>query len=591
MDSRTAAHVLDRIGGLLDLAGAGRFQARAYRLAADAVLALGEDDLSAKLRDGSLAAVPGVGPATLAVLRELVETGESSMLERLRETVPEGLLEVVRVPGLTSAKVRTIHELLDVRSLDDLEAAIDDGRLASVRGLGPKTIERIRKGISVVRSTRTLVRLPQAAEEAARLAALVQQHPGVSATEIVGDVRRWCEVVGTIAMVAECTDPPERVLHDLTKASGVRESTLLSPTEGELCFVDGTVLHVACTTSHRCAMTVWRMTGSEQHVARLREYAYTIGYRLDGDVLFDALGQPIHIPTEEALYNALGLPWIPPELREGLGEVVAASAGELPALLTNADIRGVLHCHSTYSDGSATIAEMADGARARGWSYIGITDHSAAAFYAGGLSREQVLRQHEEIDRLNAGYGDGFRILKGIECDILADGTLDYSGYDSDDSVLDRFDYVVGSIHSRFSMTEEAMTERVLRAMDDPRLTILAHPTGRLLLGRAGYAIDLEAVIEKAAACGVVLELNADSHRLDLDWRWCRVASTRGVMLAIGPDAHSVRGLDNVWLGVRMARKGWVGAGGVLNAMSVEEVLGMARERRELLVPGPQRSQ
>jgi DNA polymerase (family 10) len=254
--------------------------------------------------------------------------------------------------------------------------------------------------------------------------------------------------------------------------------------------------------------------------------------------------------------------------------VDAALRDAIPSLVEYDDIRGVLHCHSTYSDGTASIAELVEAARRRGWSYLGISDHSESAFYAGGLKREAVLAQHEEIDRINAKL-DGFRVLKGIEADILPDGRIDY-----DESLLERFDYVIGSIHSRFSMNGAQMTERVLAALDDPHLTILGHPTGRLLLTREPYAIDLDAVIEKAGERGVAIELNADPHRLDLDWRHCPAAKRSGAKIEIGPDAHSTNALDNVHIGIGIARKGWLEAGDVLNAMSADDVLEHAARRR-----------
>jgi DNA polymerase (family 10) len=304
--------------------------------------------------------------------------------------------------------------------------------------------------------------------------------------------------------------------------------------------------------------------------ARLAERGFT----LHGDVVRDRAEKRVPVADERALYALAGLAFVPPEMREDIGEVAAASAGPLPELLDLRDIEGVLHCHSTWSDGKATIAEMADAAKARGWSYIGITDHSQAAFYAGGLPRDNVLQQHAEIDALNAADPD-FRILKGIEADILADGSLDY-----DDAMLDRFDYVVGSVHSQFKMDRTTMTNRVLRALDDPHLTVLGHPTGRLLLSREGYAIDMDAVIEKAGVNGVAIELNADPHRLDLDWRLIPRVQAAGVSLEIGPDAHSVKALDNVAIGVMMARKGGVTRSDVLNARSVADVLDFARARR-----------
>jgi len=277
---------------------------------------------------------------------------------------------------------------------------------------------------------------------------------------------------------------------------------------------------------------------------------------------------------EAALFSAAGLSFIEPELRESRGEVQAAATGKLPFLIEESDIQGVLHCHSQYSDGGATIAEMAEASRARGWKYLGISDHSVSAFYAGGLKPDAIRRQHDEIDALNSRTKD-FVVLKGIEADILADGRVDY-----DEHVLDQFDYVIGSIHSRFSMSGPEMTERVLRALDDPHLTILGHPTGRLLLTREPYQLDMSAVIEKAAERDVVLELNADPHRLDLDWTYCHEAKKRGVRIEIGPDAHSTHGLDNVELGIAIARKGWLEKRDVLNCESAAEVVAHARRHR-----------
>jgi DNA polymerase (family 10) len=299
------------------------------------------------------------------------------------------------------------------------------------------------------------------------------------------------------------------------------------------------------------------------------------GFAIREDRLLDAQGKVVADADEETLYRSAGLAWVPPELRENRGEVEAATDGTLPTLITLEDLRGALHCHSNYSDGTTTILQMAQAAQARGWSYLGISDHSQSASYAGGLDRDAVLRQHDEIDRLNQDF-DGFRVLKGIEADILADGTVDYA-----DDLLDRFDYVIGSVHSRFSMGMTQMTERILKAMSDPRLTIVGHPTGRLLLAREPFPIDMDAIMEFAAEQGVALELNCDPHRLDLDWRWLQIARKRGVTIEVGPDAHSPDGLSVLDFGICFARKGWLEAGDVLNTRGANEVLGFARSRRE----------
>jgi DNA polymerase (family 10) len=339
-------------------------------------------------------------------------------------------------------------------------------------------------------------------------------------------------------------------------------------------FVDGTHLDMHCVTKADYPVTLWRATGSAAHVEEMNVLARNRGFEIVGNSLIAKGGKRVDLKDEDAFFAALDLEPIPPEMREGMGEIEAAARRELPALVTFDDIRGALHCHTVYSDGTASIEAMAAAAKERGWDYIGISDHSESAFYAGGLKRDKLLQQHEEIDRLNAEM-KGFRILKGIEADILADGRLDY-----DAQILDSFDYVIGSIHSRFSMDGDAMTKRVLTAFDDPHLTILAHPTGRLLLTREPYAIDIEAVLEKAVQVGVAVELNADPHRFDLDWRYCRQAKELGVTIEIGPDAHSTAALDNVHFGIGMARKAWLEAGEILNARSADNVIAFARKRR-----------
>jgi DNA polymerase (family 10) len=579
MDSRTAAHVLTRIAALVELSGGNAFRARAYEGAAQALRAIDTDDLAPLVSSGVVAELPGIGPATLSVVRELVETGESSYLARLDAEVPQGLLDVLRVQTLGAAKVRQLYEALDVRSLDDLEAVARDGRLAKVKGFGPKGIEKILKGIERLKTTGSTQLLPAALVEGGRIVAALRGYPDVARAELAGSVRRHVEVARDIDVVAGCTTAPERVAVAVASSPGVRRATPHGRGGVRISYVDDTCLDLYCVDDSEFAVAHWRATGSEAHIASALAHAAKLGLRLDGDSLVDAQGRALPIADEHALYAAKGLSYIPPELREGMAEIDAAARGELPKLIEVADIRGVLHCHSKYSDGKASIADMAAAARARGWSYLGITDHSQAAFYAGGLRREAVLAQHAEIDRLNESL-DGFRILKGIEADILADGRLDY-----DDDVLDRFDFVIGSIHSRFSMGQAQMTERVLAALDDPRLTILAHPTGRLLLDREPYAIDIDAVIDKAAETNAALELNADPKRLDLDWRYLHRARQKGVTVEIGPDAHSTRGLDWTALGVGMARKGWLEATDVLNARSADDVLSFARRRRSGMAP------
>jgi DNA polymerase (family 10) len=575
MDSRSAAHVLSQIGALLEVKGEQKFKARAYAGAARSLIALDTNDLAPLLRSGELADIPGIGPATLSVVRELIETGESSYLNELREGIPEGLLELFRVPGLNAAKVQLIHDALGVDTLEDLERVAQNGQLAALPKFGKKTAEKILRGIEILRRNAHLKRFPAAAVEAHLLLANVVKHPDVTHAEVAGSIRRHNEVVAGIDIVAECSADPASVAASFARSPGVRESKTREDSGSvHIRFVDGTHLDMHCVTKADYPVALWRATGNTAHVEELNVLARNRGFEIAGNSLIGNGGKRVDLKDEDAFFSALDLEPIPPEMREGMGEIEAAARHELPNLVTFDDIRGVLHCHSDYSDGTATIEEMAIAAKERGWDYIGISDHSESAFYAGGLKRDRVLQQHEEINRLNARM-NGFRILKGIESDILADGRLDY-----DAKILDSFDYLVGSIHSRFSMDGDAMTKRVLAAMDDPHLTILAHPTGRLLLTREPYAINIEAVLEKAVQVGVAVELNADPHRLDLDWRYCRQAKELGVTIEIGPDAHSTAGLDNVHFGIGMARKAWLEAGEILNTRSAEDVLAFARKRR-----------
>jgi DNA polymerase (family 10) len=572
LDPRSAAHVLSRIAAYLELHGENKFKARAYETAAKALRGFITDDLAAALESGELAAVRGLGPATLAVVRDLVEHGQSRYLEQLRQTTPEGLLDMLDVPGLTPAKIHAIHDALGIETLDELEAAAGDGRLAKLPRYGKKTADRILHGIAM-RRARGHPRLYSLARAAGvRLRLMIEAHPEVARATIAGPLRRHCETVGNLDVVAACRRAPAEVAASFTRIGGVKE-VKGAGSSVEIQFVDGVTLRLHCALERDFGIALFAATGVSEHVAGVAARLFERGYSIGGAGLEQG-GTPVPTPDEATVYRLAGLDYVDPAMREHLGEIDLAARHALPALVADDDLRGVLHCHTMYSDGRQSVAEMAEGAAARGWSYLGISDHSQAAFYAGGLSGQQLEAQLEEIDAYNA-TGRTCRVLKGIEADILADGRLDYSP-----EVLDRLDFVIGSIHARFSMNGPAMTERVLRALDDPHLTILAHPTGRLLLSREPYALDVDAVLEKAAANRVAVEINADPHRMDLDWRYLHRAHELGVTIAIGPDAHSVSQLDYVYGGVGMARKGWLEPRDILNTRDADAVVAFARARR-----------
>ncbi len=571
IDPRSAAHVLARIAAYLELHGENKFKARAYDTAAKALRGFPNDDLAGALESGELAAVRGLGPATLAVVRDLVEHGQSRYLEQLRQTTPEGLLELLDVPGLTPAKIHAIHEALGIETVEDLEAAARDGRLAKLPRYGQKTADRILAGIASMRARGNQRLYYQARYEGERMRAMIEAHPDVVRAVIAGPLRRHCETVGNLDVVAACRGAPAEVAASFTRIGGV-QSVKGGGSSVEILFVDGVTLRLHCALERDFGLALFAATGVTEHVGRVVARLMERGFALGGAGL-EKGGTPIATPDERAVYDMAGLQYVDPAMRENTGEIDLAARHALPNLVTDGDLQGVLHCHTMYSDGRQTVADMAAGAAARGWKYVGISDHSKAAFYAGGLTEQQLATQIEEIDEYNAGE-PAVRVLKGIEADILADGRLDYSP-----ELLGRLDFVIGSIHARFSMNGEAMTNRVLRALDEPHLTILAHPTGRLLLSRDPYALDVDAMLEKAAANQVAVEINADPHRMDLDWRYLHRARELGVTIAIGPDAHSVNQLDYVFGGVGMARKGWLEPKDILNTRGADAVIAFARAR------------
>jgi DNA polymerase (family 10) len=572
MDKKAVAQVLEQIASFLELKGENPFRIRAFRTAARAVAAF-PGDLRQGLDDGSLAAAKGVGPATLQIVSELVASGRASMLEELREQIPPGLVEMLSVSGLGVGKIRQIHEVLGIDSLPELEAAALDGRLSRLPRFGPRTSENILKGIAYLRQASTCRLSHHAGEEAEGLRLALERLPGVSRAIVAGEVRRRSEVVRDLVLVLVAQSGPTELLRQLSQVPGVHEFAGQDDRRLTLRFAGGASAQIVATTPVNAGAVLVQATGSESHLAQLAAHASTKGYTLTGAALWRG-SEFVPTPDEVTFYRALGLEPIPPELREGDGEIAAAAAGRLPRLLERDDVKGFLHCHTRYSDGSTTVEELALACREAGYSYVGITDHSQAAAYAGGLRGDDLARQADEIDEVNSRLS-GIRVLKGIEADILQDGRIDY-----DEPTLERLDFVIASIHSRFNLGEREMTARMLAAMDNPSLTIIGHPTGRLLLSRDPYPIDLDAVIGKAAATGVALEINADPHRLDLDWRIVRRARAGGVTISIGADAHSVAGIGNVEYGVGVARKAWLGPDEMLNARPLEQFLAFAQARR-----------
>jgi DNA polymerase (family X) len=571
MDKRTAAYALEQIASFMELKGENTFRVRAFVTAARVLRGL-PGELGPALEDGSLGAARGIGPATLQIVSELVKTGRSSLLEELREQIPAGLVEMLSISGLGVAKIRQIHETLGIDSLPELEAAARDGRLSRLPRFGPKTAENLLKSIAFLRQTSGLRLSHHAVEEAHAFRQDLERIPGVHQVVVAGEVRRCCELVRDIVLVLVAAVPPEEVFKRLRSLPGVNEFSGQDERRVTLRFAGGSSAQIVVTTPVNAGAVLVQATGSPEHLAQLATRARESGFALDGAALWKG---STFVPTadEAAFYHQLGMATIPPELREGMGEIEAAVRNQLPRLVEREDLKGLLHCHTNYSDGTSTVEQLALACRAAGYSYVGITDHSMSAAYAGGLSPDDLARQGDEIDEVNSRL-TGIRVLKGIEADILADGRVDY-----DEAVLNKLDFVIASIHSRFNMNQAEMTRRMLIAMDNPCVTIIGHPTGRLLLARNPYPIDLDAILDKALDKGIALEMNADPHRLDLDWRILRQARDRGVMISIGADAHSIPTLRHVDNGIGIARKGWLTAEQVLNALSGEDFLAHAARR------------
>jgi DNA polymerase (family 10) len=552
LDAAAVAKLLVEFGRRIALAGSDYYRSRAFLRAADRIAALAEP-LERVVDEGRLRAIPGIGEAIADIVTRLHNTGTHPSLEKMRREVPENVLEMLSIPGLRPEQINTIRRELGIETLADLEAAARADRLRNVKGLGAAVQRKVVQGLRIRETVQGARHLHRAAELIEAATETLEQS-GVELGRIMpaGDLRRGGELVSDLAVVAETSrlKGGPKVVRD-----------------GELA--------VHLTDASRFGATLLLATGSEKHLRELEELADTHGMTLSAAGLRRG-NKVVAAKTEADIYRALGLQYIEPELREGIGEIALARAGNIPALVTAEDVRGILHAHTDASDGVNTLAEMAEATHSRGYAYIGITDHSKTAHYAGGLSVDEIVEQHAEIDRLNAGFDGSFRIFKGIESDILPDGALDYP-----EAVLRRFDFVIGSIHSQFRLEPEAQTERLLRAAANPYVTMLGHLTGRQLLRRPGYEFDMERVL---AACGkhaVAIEINGNPWRLDLDWRWHRRGAELGCRFSVNPDAHSIPEIDSStrW-GVAVARKGGLGPDRVVNTLPAGDFARWLEERR-----------
>ena len=564
--------LLQEIARLLELKGESAFKSRAYYNAARTVELMGEDELHRLVQEDKLKEVKGIGDALNEKLKELVLTGSLDYYEELKESIPGSLLELLRVSGLGPRKVKALYDTLGIASLGELEYACRENRLVNLKGFGAKTQDNIMKGIEFIRRYQGQHYFSEAREVAAGLLEEIKKFSALDRVSLAGSIRRCKELVKDIDLVAS-TSGPQQLVQYFTEISTVSEVLAKGDTKVSVRLQEGINADLRVVQEKEFPCALHHFTGSKEHNTALRHHAKTMGLKINEYGLFRG-EERMDCRSEEGLFQTLGLPYIPPELRENYGEIEAAKKGELPLLVEEREIRGLFHVHTYYSDGINSPEEIIKACQKAGFEYVGISDHSQSAFYAGGLKEDDLQRQQEEIEALREKY-PGLAIFKGVEADIKADGSLDYS-----DELLERLDFVIASVHSGLGMSGERMTERLLRALSHPRVTMLGHPTGRLLLGREGYFLDLEKIFRKAQENKVIMELNASPLRLDLDWMHLKRAKEMGLLVSINPDAHRIEDFQHTHFGVAIARKGWLEKKDVFNTRSREEVEEFLQNRK-----------
>jgi DNA polymerase (family 10) len=571
MDARDVARVLDEIASLLELKGENPFKIRAYENAARALEGLTQD-LGGLVEAGTLTGVRGIGDSIALRITELWKTGRMPYHEQLLAEVPAGWADMVRVPGLGAKKVRLLGEKLHITTLAQLKSAAEKGEIRALKGFGEQSERKILEGIALLdkgagrflaHETRTL---------AEQLLSGLRERVTLQAGEVGGSLRRWLETVKDVDLLV-ATKKPEKATQAFLAL--LPDATLIGSgdTKTSVRLRSGIAVDLRLVTLEQFPFALHYFTGSVAHNVRVRARAIERGMSLNEYELSGKKHAPI--ASEADLFRALDLDYIEPELREDRGEIEAAESRKLPRLVTMKDMRGILHCHTTYSDGRSTLVQMAEAAVAYGAEYLGISDHSVSARYARGMSEQDLKLQGAEIDGWNK-RSKSLRILKGAEVDILPDGTLDYP-----DRILEKLEFVVASVHTNFTMSEKDMTARVIRALRNKHVSILAHPTGRYLLERDGYAVALEEIYRVAAEEGVIVEINSNPHRLDLDWREVIRAKARGVRFAVNPDAHHADGYGDLRYGLGSARKAWLTPQDVVNTLPLEKALALFRSRRK----------
>ena len=579
MTKTEIAAVLEEVAALLELKGENPFKIRAYTNAARSLETFGGN--ISKLQDEeALAKIPGIGKSIAEKIKELAATGSLKYLEELRTEFPAAILELFSISGLGAKKIKALYEQLKVSSIEQLRQACETGRVAEMAGFGETTQARIRKAIEERAKHSGYFQFGQIAGEAETMRNDLAGHPDALQVEVAGSYRRRKEIVHDIDFVV-ATKSPEAIAKFFIAHPLVESIIAQGPTKSSVRLRSGVQCDLRVVSPAEYPFALAYFTGNKEHNIELRSRALERGWTLNeyrlAPLPVDPKAKKVRagrasvkkipkVRDEADLYRAVDLDFIPPELRENCGEFEAAEKHSIPKLIEQENLRGTFHCHTVASDGHNSLEEMAHAAQALGLEYLGVADHSRSSMQAHGIDETKLRAQIATIRKLNKTF-EGFRLFAGVECDILRDGSLDFP-----DNVLSELDYVVASIHSVFNLSEAEMTARVIRAMENRFITILAHPTGRLLLKRDAYKIDIPAILDAAARTGTWIELNAAPKRLDLDWRWWPLAKQKGVKCVINPDAHRTERLQDLWFGIGIARKGWLTKHDVMNCLSLGKI-------------------
>ena len=572
MDKKDIIDLLERIGTMMEIKGENPFKIRAYFAGARTLQTM-EDDLGEVIAEGRLGDIPGIGKALTEKIETLHTTGKLEFYDKLVASVPSGLMDLLEVPGLGGKKIKALHEQLGVDSIESLTKVCQDGKVAGLKGFGDKTQEKILSGIKNREAYAARHLWWDARRVVDQILPGLRALPEVERAEAAGSFRRGMETVGDLDFIVASSNPVP-IMNWFTSMDGIAEVTAHGDTKSSIRLEGGMQADLRVVPTEQFYFALHHFTGSKDHNVRMRQKALSMGLSLSEWGLRPEeeknasrkVGE-IEADSEEDVFKALGLAFVHPSLREGMGEVEAAEKNELPELLQYEDLKGCFHNHTTASDGRNTLEEIAEESDQRGWEYLGIADHSKASFQANGLDEERLLKQIAAIKELNESGKFRVHLFSGSEVDILSGGRLDF-----EDEVLEQLDYVVASVHNGLSQDEDTMTERLIRAIEHPAVTMIGHLSGRLLLRREASKMKVQKIIDAALANKTILELNANPMRLDMDWRHWRRAAEKGLMCCINPDAHALHHFDYQLAGVHAARKGWLTRENVLNTRPLIEI-------------------